>query len=289
MELTIAREDVSVLVSIVCTTFNHEKYIERALKSFIRQEASFRYEVLVIDTGSTDHTRSIVSQYCEAYPDIISSHFIDFYTYEMWDYILSIAKGDFIAICDGDDYWTDNSKLEIQMRVMQEKGRGCQISFHPAVRENIETGGKDIICKYSDEVSKVGTPMAILGGGKFMPTSSLLVTRAGIEQAYPYIRFTWPAADVTIQVISACIGDGCVYVPRVMSSYTYLHPSSWTKQTGDYGLSHRLYHLLRLSRFYMQAMLHYPQFSFAFLSKLAWILLMIISTVIKHPMRDRLS
>ena len=60
-----------ILVSIFCITYNHEKYIRKALEGFVRQETNFNYEVLVHDDASTDGTSGIIKEFEEKYPDII--------------------------------------------------------------------------------------------------------------------------------------------------------------------------------------------------------------------------
>lgn len=117
------------LVSICCITYNHEKYIAQAIDSFLMQETSFEYEILIGEDGSSDNTRVICQKYADSYPDIIR-----LFKRKREDVIyvngkptgrfnlmetLKAARGKYIAICEGDDYWTSSQKLQIQAEFLE--------------------------------------------------------------------------------------------------------------------------------------------------------------------------
>lgn len=113
------KEDIKV--SICCLTFNHEKFIQKALDSFLMQEIKFDYEILIHDDASTDRTVEIIKEYQEKYPNIIKPIF---QSENQWSkgitalsatYNFPRAKGSYIAMCEGDDYWTDPFKLQKQV------------------------------------------------------------------------------------------------------------------------------------------------------------------------------
>lgn len=114
-----------VCVSIICCTYNQEKYIKDALDSFLMQETSFKFEVIVHDDASTDCTREICKSYIKMYPDIFrgileeenqfSKQNFDFFDRKL----IPIARGRYIALCEGDDYWTDKYKLQKQFAFME--------------------------------------------------------------------------------------------------------------------------------------------------------------------------
>lgn len=113
------------LVSICCITYNHEKYISEAIESFLMQETDFSFEILVHDDASTDNTASIVREYAEKYPDIIKPIFQKENQFSKgveidYKFNFSRAKGKYIALCEGDDYWTDPKKLQIQVAFLEE-------------------------------------------------------------------------------------------------------------------------------------------------------------------------
>lgn len=109
-------KDTKTVVSICCLAYNHELYIEDALEGFLIQETDFPFEVLIHDDASTDHTADIIREYELAYPHIIKPIYqtINQFTHGgniTIRYQYPRAKGEYIALCEGDDYWTNSQKL----------------------------------------------------------------------------------------------------------------------------------------------------------------------------------
>lgn len=107
-------------VSVCITTYNVEQYISQTLDSVLSQQTSFDYEIIIGDDYSTDNTRSILLIYKEKYPEKIVLHFQDKNVgVNKNDYdLIHLAKGEYIAWCDGDDYWIDNFKLEKEVQIL---------------------------------------------------------------------------------------------------------------------------------------------------------------------------
>ena len=126
-------------VSVICPTFNQEKYIEQALKGFAAQKTSFRFNVFVGDDCSTDQTASIVKDYSQRYPDIFVPIFRDnnIGGAHNWQDMITRSSSKYLAFCDGDDYWTDPHKLQKQFDFM-ETNPSLRACFHD-VEVKIET------------------------------------------------------------------------------------------------------------------------------------------------------
>ena len=114
------------LVSINCTAYNHAPYIRQCLDGFIMQKTDFPIEILVHDDASTDGTADIVREYEQKYPNIIKPIYQTENQYSKgegtsinWTYNYSRAQGKYIAICEGDDYWTDPYKLQKQVGFLE--------------------------------------------------------------------------------------------------------------------------------------------------------------------------
>lgn len=112
------------LVSVMCLAYNHEKYIEDALKGFLIQETDFPFEVLIHDDASTDRTADIIREYEKKYPHIIKPIYQKENQYSLgikptWRYNYPRANGQYIAFCEGDDYWVDEKKLQKQVDFMK--------------------------------------------------------------------------------------------------------------------------------------------------------------------------
>ena len=104
------------VVSVCCITYNHEKYINEAIDSFLMQETDFPFEIVIGEDCSTDNTRKIVEKYKEMYPNIIKLIISDNNVgmQANGQRTMDACKGEYIAACEGDDYWMDAEKLQIQ-------------------------------------------------------------------------------------------------------------------------------------------------------------------------------
>ena len=117
------------LVSVIIITYNHEPYIAEAIEGALMQKTNFPYEVLIGEDDSSDGTREICKEYAAKYPDKIRLFlndrknviYIGGQPTGRWNFInlLKKAKGKFIAICEGDDYWTDCYKLQKQVDFLE--------------------------------------------------------------------------------------------------------------------------------------------------------------------------
>ena len=113
------------LVSISCITYNHEPYIAQTLDGFLMQKTDFPFEVLIHDDASTDRTADIIREYEQKFPKIIKPIYQKENQYsqgkreisETWNF--PRAKGKYIALCEGDDYWIDENKLQMQVDFLE--------------------------------------------------------------------------------------------------------------------------------------------------------------------------
>lgn len=116
-----------ILVAINCLTYNHESYIRQCLEGFVTQKTKFRFVAIVHDDASTDNTAKIVREYADKYPDIIKPIFETVNQYSKkdgsLDKIINQAINEtnckYIAVCEGDDYWTDSNKLQKQVSFLE--------------------------------------------------------------------------------------------------------------------------------------------------------------------------
>ena len=124
-----------IKVSIICITYNHVRFIRECLNGFITQKTNFNYEVLIHDDASNDGTKEIIQEYVNKYPEI----FIPFYEEENQfgksdfcrDILYPKIRGEYVAICEGDDFWTDEFKLQKQVDIL-EYHKECSVCFHYA-------------------------------------------------------------------------------------------------------------------------------------------------------------
>lgn len=121
-----------IILSIVVVTYNHEKYIRQALDSVVMQIMDFKYEILIGDDASKDTTPMIIEEYAKKYDNIttVCREKNVGANYNAYD-LLQRTKGKYIAFLDGDDYWTDKNKLQIQVDFMEKHPEyiGCTHKF----------------------------------------------------------------------------------------------------------------------------------------------------------------
>jgi hypothetical protein len=123
---------IAPAVSVVSITYNHESFIRDTLDGFVRQEVDFPIEIIVADDASTDATQSIIRSYANRHPGlfrpILRTQNVGAHT--NLTEALSAARGEFIALCEGDDYWTDPQKLSKQVAFLRRNPR-TGLCFHP--------------------------------------------------------------------------------------------------------------------------------------------------------------
>lgn len=113
-----------IQVSIRCFAYNHERFIRQCLDGFVMQKTDFRFEAIVHDDASTDNTAAIIREYAEKYPDIIKPIYETENQYSKHDGSLTRimnahTRGKYIAMCEGDDYWTNPYKLQKQVDFLE--------------------------------------------------------------------------------------------------------------------------------------------------------------------------
>ncbi|MBP2622485.1 glycosyltransferase family 2 protein [Streptococcus oricebi] len=110
------------LVSIICTVYNKGPWIAQAIESFLSQQTTFAVEILLVDDASSDQSPQILADYAERYPDKIRSFYNESNQgiSKTWVRICQEAQGDYIARCDGDDFWLDPLKLQKQIEALEQ-------------------------------------------------------------------------------------------------------------------------------------------------------------------------
>lgn len=226
------------LVSICCITYNHEKYIRDCIEGFLIQKTTFRVEILIHDDASTDKTAQIVKEYAENHSDLIITIFQTENQYSQgikpWpNFVFPRARGKYIALCEGDDYWTDPLKLQKQVEFL-EANPDCSLCFHASksIRNN---NPKDYILHRPKDIplhNKFEMKHAILGGGGFMATNSMLFQSKYIQDRPAWMEKT-PVGDLPLMLLLASKGK-IGYIDEVMSVYRVMSSStSWSASMQD--------------------------------------------------------
>ena len=113
-----------LMVTIRCLVYNHEPYLRQCLDGFVMQQTDFRFEAIVHDDASTDGSAAIIREYAAKYPDIIKPIYETENQYSKRDGSIrrimnEHTHGKYVAMCEGDDYWTDPLKLQKQVDFLE--------------------------------------------------------------------------------------------------------------------------------------------------------------------------
>ena len=222
------------LVSICCITYNHAPYIRQCLDGFLMQKTNFKYEIVIHDDCSTDGTTEIIKEYAFKYPDIFVPLYEDENQYSKGvrgicaKFVYPKARGKYIALCEGDDYWIDENKLQMQVDFL-ENNPEYTMCFHNAEVLN-EIPDTEVSSIYGAEDRDYESTE--LYKKWIVPTASIVLRRKCLE--YPIIeREKFWAGDVI--VIQSAVHQGKVYgFSKVMSVYRVSqHGVSWEQQKKD--------------------------------------------------------
>lgn len=223
------------LVDTRTMTFNHENYIRDCIEGLLKQKTTFPVQVMIHDDASTDKTAEIVREYQLKYPKLIKSYCQKENSHTKLDKdkrrqeFMSWRVGKYDALCEGDDYWTDPLKLQKQVDFL-EAHEDCAVVFHAAEHFNENTGFKKIHKpKDAEKRNRYFMSEAILGGGGFMTTNSVMYRRALVMER-PDWALKSPIGDVVLMLLLAIKGN-IGYINDVMSTYRVMTPGSWTSST----------------------------------------------------------
>ncbi|MFT0848758.1 glycosyltransferase [Actinomycetaceae bacterium L2_0104] len=221
------------VVSIICETYNHESYIRTCLDSLLAQETRYPFEIIVHDDASTDSTPTIVAEYSRLHPGIIRPILQEENQLSQgrnpFDLACQIAEGKYIACCEGDDFWLDPNKLEMQVGYLEEHP-SCTFCFTNA--------------KYFDDAGSSFTGTLLPGNEKearilsrdraidvvdmlqieFIPTASFIFPRWAYDQRPIFPRPAFDG-DRYLQMVMTEAGEAH-YMDAITTAYRINNSSS---------------------------------------------------------------
>ena len=218
-----------IMVSIECTSYNHEDFIAEALDSMLMQRTDFAYEILIHDDASTDRTAEIIRSYEQKYPEIIKPIYQTENQYSK-DVLVELfnlerAKGKYMAVCEGDDYWTDPYKLQKQVDYMEAHPE-CSMCVHAAERVSAVTKKTVSSIRPSHKDKIYSVEEVIEGGGELFATNSILYSLEKIpEMPEYYLNAT--IGDYPL-VICGALNGTLYYMDQNMAAYRVEVKGSWT-------------------------------------------------------------
>lgn len=235
-------------MSVICTAFNQEPFVAMALEGFLHQETSFRTELLIHDDASTDGTASVIRDFESRYP----GRFRCIYQKEnqygrignriVNDLLVPMSSGEFVAICEGDDYWTDRRKLEKQVAFMRRRPE-VSMSFHAARVNQYGEPASYSVHRFSGGPT-VPSKTVILGGGGLYPTCSVMFRRDVLVDFPEFFRGL--AIADSLWALNALSKGEIGYIDEIMAVYNAGVPDSWSERARRRPLSETLEYLRTL-------------------------------------------
>jgi len=212
-------------VCVLLSTYNHENFIAEAINNVLMQEVNFDYEVTIIEDCSTDKTRDIAVDFRNRYPEKIHLVLAERNRNDnsAWRQVISTASSCYLALLDGDDYWTSTLKLQKQVDFM-EAHPDCSICFHnvTAVYEDSSA------LPYTFNSAEQKTILTIddLWIGNVIAGCSSILRRDAIEEI-PEWFVKVKRADWALYILAAHHGN-IVYLDEVMGVYRIHDRGLWS-------------------------------------------------------------
>lgn len=225
----------NVMVSVLIATYNHEKYIRKALEGALTQRTNFKYEVIVHDDASTDHTADIVRKYEQKYPDKMRTIFQKENQFGKCHisskYLYPQIRGKYFALLDGDDYWINPNKLQIQVDFL-ESHSDYSMCIHNAYRLNNETGKLQLLNTFPADGTYLQEQQILTGLGTNFPACSSYVMRTGLLWKMPDFFCQSNVMDYPLRQYYASMGK-VYYYAKPMSVYRVSISGSYMKMVAD--------------------------------------------------------
>ncbi|KQM44712.1 GNAT family N-acetyltransferase [Chryseobacterium sp. Leaf201] len=214
-------------LSIFVMVYNHGIYLKECLDSLLMQKTAFNYDIVIGEDCSTDHSREILLNYQKLYPGKFKLllHDKNIGAANNQEQTYKNCTGKYIAVCEGDDYWTDPLKLQKQVDFL-EGNNDYSMCFHNVEKIDIEGKILDIPITESETAEKAYT-IEDLAEGNFIHTASVIF-RKNFE-ALPSWIISSPAGDYPIHMINASYGL-IKYFPEKMGAYR-IGQGIWSSQT----------------------------------------------------------
>ena len=227
--------DNNPLVSICCLSYNHEKFLKEAIESFLMQITDFPFEIIIHDDASTDGSSSIIKEYEQKFPHLFITICQTQNQYSQgiqpWpQFVFPLARGKYIALCEGDDYWTDPLKLQKQVDFL-ESHPDFVFVFHDASILN-QTSGRSTVRIGDRNIDEIVDLESVIIQ-KNISTASLLFRNKTVDFDHlPGWYHDILQEDYVLAVLLAEKGPG-KFMREVMSVYRIHDGGVWSGNKND--------------------------------------------------------
>ena len=221
-------------LSVRIITYNHAPFIRQAIESVLMQQTNFDFEILIGEDASTDGTREIVREYEAKYPTKIRALYnerkdviyVNGRPTACFNFLntLKNCRGEYVALLDGDDYWSSPQKLQKQVDFL-DKNPQCSVCCH------------DVVIEYENETARQPYPIKVrqpiytleefLDGSILPPTGSIML-RNGLVQKFPEWFFKIGFVDLPLLVLHGEHGD-IGFIDEPLSVYRKHRGGIWSE------------------------------------------------------------
>lgn len=214
-------------LSILIITYNHEKYIEKAIKSVWMQKFFYDYEVIIVDDCSTDNTVNIINQYKPIFGSKLKvfSNPQNLGITKNYENAFSKCSGDFIAVLEGDDYWSSDMKLKLQMDFLINHPE-CSMVFNKIIAV-LPNNSSIPLQQFPDNVPYLLFNTSELVKNNFIQNFSGCMYRASVIRNINASLYEMLVYDWMINIVVSQYGF-IGYLPQAMSVHPVLNSGSWS-------------------------------------------------------------
>ncbi|WP_423731358.1 glycosyltransferase family 2 protein [Hafnia paralvei] len=220
-----------ICVSVCCITYKQKAYVEQAIDSFLMQETNFPFEIIIGEDNGCDGTLAILAEYQKRYPKIIKIITSDSNVGMNANFlrVFNAAQGEYIALCEGDDYWISEHKLATQYDEML-KHPEANFSFHKSAC--ILNGQEVKELSQGSNIKYFSSEDMFDHIGMIAATSSYMFSK-NIVRKLPEWFVDAEVGDFFLEVYG--MKDSCgLYIPNKMSAYRVSAINSWSNQINDF-------------------------------------------------------
>lgn len=229
------------MITFLCTTYNQQDYIADVIQGFLIQKTSFTYEILIHDDCSTDDTRKVIDSYKEKYPNLIKTTYQKQNQYSQGKSVILIAarlaRAEYIALCEGDDYWINEDKIQNQLSLMLDD-RSISMVVSPGRLEVNDNIIDKVLGQYGPKVKTILAQDILNVSAQFAPTSSYVLKTDLLIKSRELFSSA-PVGDLFIELYCAIKGK-LVYFPEIGSVYRLMAKNSWTENMNQNKLENKL-------------------------------------------------
>lgn len=284
-----AKNDSEILLSIAVITYNHENYIRQALDSILMQKVNFQYEIIIGEDCSPDNTRIILLEYHEKYPNrfklILRNKNVGA-TKNLYDVFMN-CQGKYIALLEGDDFWTSPNKLQLQVDFLEEhneyKGVSHDFEYVNKIGECTSMSNKE-----RSDVAKEFTMSDFIKWEWPIQTATLVFRNFFINNKDEDFSIIYTAHDLMADRTLAMLilkKSNILIIREVMSAYRYVLEKGGTNYTSQFEMPDKRKDIVEITLHYINMLEKYlkscSNYNFNYI-KSQYVSEMIIKTIKNH-------